>query len=321
MESELPGWEYLSDLGKHYVNLVSLGYGTTLENRCPEQLWIADRVVRGSLPFMKKISGKLLKTGWKIKTPNGPIKLRVNKASIGFNELVSEGTFSLLNNLKNYNPDYSISSFIGIRCPADIVRATDGTIVHVPGYRADQLRKILTINRPGEGGLDDAIEAIFDNLTTKSGKRRIDRFRTANLAYASLTGDYVCVDPELVEEEFEDLELTSDGYFHELGEIPEADSEIITCWECVADDSFGVNPHEVAEGLDRELVIASVLDGLTPREGFILRQRFGLNGNEPKSLEEVGSELLITRERVRQIEAKAIRKLRYPLNQNILEQI
>ena len=55
-----------------------------------------------------------------------------------------------------------------------------------------------------------------------------------------------------------------------------------------------------------------VLDTLTPREEKVLRLRFGLDDGRPRTLEEVGRQFQVTRERIRQIEAKALRKLRHP---------
>ena len=55
-----------------------------------------------------------------------------------------------------------------------------------------------------------------------------------------------------------------------------------------------------------------VLAGLTAREAKVLRMRFGINMNTDHTLEEVGKQFDVTRERIRQIEAKALRKLRHP---------
>ena len=55
-----------------------------------------------------------------------------------------------------------------------------------------------------------------------------------------------------------------------------------------------------------------VLSGLTPREAKVLRMRFGIDMNTDHTLEEVGKQFDVTRERIRQIEAKALRKLRHP---------
>jgi RNA polymerase primary sigma factor len=55
-----------------------------------------------------------------------------------------------------------------------------------------------------------------------------------------------------------------------------------------------------------------ILAGLTPREAKVLRMRFGIDMNTDHTLEEVGKQCDVTRERIRQIEAKALRKLRHP---------
>ena len=67
---------------------------------------------------------------------------------------------------------------------------------------------------------------------------------------------------------------------------------------------------EKAVSLRRELF--SVLKSLTPREERVIALRFGLEDGQARTLEELGKEFNVTRERVRQIEAKALRKLRHP---------
>ncbi|MGL4920390.1 MAG: sigma-70 family RNA polymerase sigma factor, partial [Plesiomonas shigelloides] len=61
-----------------------------------------------------------------------------------------------------------------------------------------------------------------------------------------------------------------------------------------------------------------VLEGLTAREAKVLRMRFGIDMNTDHTLEEVGKQFDVTRERIRQIEAKALRKLRHPSRSEVL---
>ena len=68
----------------------------------------------------------------------------------------------------------------------------------------------------------------------------------------------------------------------------------------------GVFLHSLKEDTER------LLSTLHPREEKVLRRRFGIGGDEDSTLEEVGVEFEVTRERIRQIEAKALRKLRHP---------
>ena len=58
--------------------------------------------------------------------------------------------------------------------------------------------------------------------------------------------------------------------------------------------------------------LLQVMDTITPRENEVLLMRYGLRDGRPKTREEVGKEFNVTRERIRQIEAKALRKLRHP---------
>ena len=73
-----------------------------------------------------------------------------------------------------------------------------------------------------------------------------------------------------------------------------------------------VDPQAAAEASALRKVVAEALDGLTPREQRILRMRFGIGGTTDHTLEEIGKEFGVTRERIRQIEAKALDKLRNP---------
>lgn len=78
------------------------------------------------------------------------------------------------------------------------------------------------------------------------------------------------------------------------------------------EDKEAVAPSDnVAFTILKEQLL-SVLDTLTPREEKVLRLRYGLDDGRPRTLEEVGREFDVTRERIRQIEAKALRKLRHP---------
>ena len=86
-----------------------------------------------------------------------------------------------------------------------------------------------------------------------------------------------------------------------------------------SDADFGdVVMHEVEQNNLREK-IEEVLTGLSDQEQHVLRMRFGLDDDTPKTLEEIGKVFGVTRERIRQIEAKAIRKLRHPSRLKLLK--
>jgi RNA polymerase primary sigma factor len=77
-------------------------------------------------------------------------------------------------------------------------------------------------------------------------------------------------------------------------------------------DQRGVSPSEAVINLNLREQTAQVLKTLTPREEKIIKMRFGLEDGSEHTLEEVGQNFAVTRERIRQIEAKALRKLRHP---------
>jgi RNA polymerase primary sigma factor len=78
------------------------------------------------------------------------------------------------------------------------------------------------------------------------------------------------------------------------------------------EDTSTVSPGDAAMYSSLRDVTKDVLDSLTPREAKVLRMRFGIEMNTDHTLEEVGKQFDVTRERIRQIEAKALRKLRHP---------
>ena len=78
------------------------------------------------------------------------------------------------------------------------------------------------------------------------------------------------------------------------------------------EDQAGLAPADSALYASLREVTKDVLDSLTPREAKVLRMRFGIEMNTDHTLEEVGKQFDVTRERIRQIEAKALRKLRHP---------
>ena len=78
------------------------------------------------------------------------------------------------------------------------------------------------------------------------------------------------------------------------------------------EDGNTISPIDAAMNFGLSEAVQKILGSLTPREAKVLRMRFGINMNTDHTLEEVGKQFAVTRERIRQIEAKALRKLRHP---------
>lgn len=87
------------------------------------------------------------------------------------------------------------------------------------------------------------------------------------------------------------------------------------------EDTTCVNPATAYLEEEKKVIIDNVLNTLPEREGNILRYRFGLKSNKPKTLEETGQIYGLTKERIRQIEAKALQKLRQPSRAKCLKEI
>ena len=111
--------------------------------------------------------------------------------------------------------------------------------------------------------------------------------------------------PEKVEEI---LKIAQDPVSLETPVGEEDDSHL---GDFIPDDDAPAPADAASHTLLKE-TLSSVLDSLTPREEKVLRLRFGLEDGRSRTLEEVGKEFNVTRERIRQIEAKALRKLRHP---------
>ncbi|WP_246099281.1 RNA polymerase sigma factor RpoD [Methylibium rhizosphaerae] len=94
-------------------------------------------------------------------------------------------------------------------------------------------------------------------------------------------------------------------------ELPVGDEGDTTLGDLI-EDGNSVAPMEAAMQSSLRAVVGEMLDGLSPREAKILRMRFGIDMSTDHTLEEVGRQFDVTRERVRQIEAKAMRKLKHP---------
>jgi RNA polymerase primary sigma factor len=101
-------------------------------------------------------------------------------------------------------------------------------------------------------------------------------------------------------------------------ETPIGDDEESSLGDFV-EDRQSISPADAAMALSLEEQTRKVLATLTPREEQILRLRFGIGEKSDYTLEEVGQRFQVTRERIRQIEAKALRKLRNPSRAKNLE--
>ncbi len=85
------------------------------------------------------------------------------------------------------------------------------------------------------------------------------------------------------------------------------------------EDKTVISPFDSAVLSDLQRQIKKVIDTLSDKEAEVIRKRFGIGDDSSHTLEDVGQEFKVTRERIRQIEAKVLKKLRHPTRSNLLK--
>jgi len=200
-------------------------------------------------------------------------------------DLISEGNLGLITAVDKFDVEkgYHFISYAVWWIKQSILKAIceKSRMIRLPLNRANELLQIEKVKREIGSNKDGEadIEEIADFLD-------MDKSRINDLINAS--------------KEFVSLEtpLSSDKDANTISDLME--------------DTKGADPEEVL--IDRTLQesIESVLATLTDKESNVIKYRFGLNGERPHSLKEIGDKYNLTKERIRQIEKKAISRLRHP---------
>ena len=211
---------------------------------------------------------------------------------LSLSDLISEGNLGLITAVDKFDVDkgYHFISYAVWWIKQSILKAIceKSRMIRLPLNRANELLQIEKVKREIGSNKDGEadIEEIADFLDMD--KNRINDLINASRDFVSL-----------------ETPLSSDKDANTISDLME--------------DTKGADPEKILINKTLQDSIEDVLSTLTEKESSVIKYRFGLNGEKPHSLKEIGDKYNLTKERIRQIEKKAISRLRHPSRSSKLE--
>ncbi len=270
--------QYLDDISDDSVRLYLREIGKIPLLSAEEEMELAQRVTQGD----KKAKDKMAEANMRLVVS---IAKRYSGRGLDFLDLIQEGNTGLLRAVEKFDPDkgfkFSTYATWWIRQAITRAIADQARTIRIPVHMVETINKLLRTQRrmTQELNREPTIEELSKELD---------------------------MEPEKIEYV---MKIKQDISSLDAGVGRDGDEEDSVLGDFIEDEDT-VSPEESATNQLLKEQVNDVLSSLSDREQKIVRMRFGLDNGKSHTLEEVGQEFAVTRERIRQIEAKALAKLR-----------
>lgn len=271
--------QYFDDASDDSVRLYLREIGKIPLLNAEEELALAQRVVAGE----KKAKDKMAEANMRLVVS---IAKRYSGRGLDFLDLIQEGNTGLLRAVEKFDPDkgfkFSTYATWWIRQAITRAIADQARTIRIPVHMVETINKLLRTQRrmTQELNREPSIEELAKELE---------------------------MEPEKVEYV---MKIKQDITSLDAGVGRDGDGDDDSVLRDFIEDEDSATPEESAASQLLKEQVQAILSSLSDREQKIIKMRFGLDNGKSHTLEEVGQEFAVTRERIRQIEAKALAKLR-----------
>jgi RNA polymerase primary sigma factor len=277
-------WEHIE-----HCRTSSNGQYSSEINKLESSLGLHSLEIKEALKELEAAETELAHSKGQLTEANLRLVISIAKRYMGkglsIGDLIQEGNIGLMKAVDKfeYRRGYKFSTYATwwIRQAISRAIADQSRVIRLPVHRIDNINKINKITR-------ELVQELGVEPTPEEIARR-----------SNMPADKV---KDILKTSKEPISI----------DMPIRDEEDDTMLKDFIEDKSNLSPLEIAIREDFKTLLDNMLCKLTPKEELVIRKRFGLGEDAPQTLEEVSEEFDVTRERIRQIQVKAIKKLRRP---------